>query len=80
MKTKVQKWGNDFAIRVPKLFAQNICLGNDDSVELLLKNGKLIISSIMEKEYMLEELLSGVTSDNIHDEFDMGKPVGKEIW
>ena len=80
MKTKVQKWGNSLAIRIPKLFAQNIRLKNDDSVELLLENGKLIISPIIDKEYTLEELLSGVTVDNVHGEIDMGKLVGKEIW
>jgi len=80
MRTKVQKWGNSLAIRIPKLFAQNIRLRNDDRVELLLKNGKLIISPIIDEEYTLEGLLSGVTADNVHSEIDMGKPVGKEIW
>ncbi|MDL1978405.1 MAG: AbrB/MazE/SpoVT family DNA-binding domain-containing protein [Deltaproteobacteria bacterium] len=80
MRTKVQKWGNSLAIRIPKLFAQNIRLRNNDSVELLLKKGKLIISPITDKEYTLEELLSGVTVDNVHNEIDMGKPVGKEVW
>ena len=80
MRTKVQKWGNSLAIRIPKLFAQNIRLRNDDSVELLLKKGKLIISPIIDEEYTLEELLSGITVDNVHSGIDMGKPVGKEIW
>ncbi|MDL1967404.1 MAG: AbrB/MazE/SpoVT family DNA-binding domain-containing protein [Deltaproteobacteria bacterium] len=80
MKTKVQKWGNSLAIRIPKLFAQNIRLRNNDSVELLLKKGKLIISPIVDEEYTLEELLSGVTVDNVHNEIDMEKPVGKEVW
>jgi antitoxin MazE len=79
MKTKVQKWGNSLAIRIPKLFAQNIRLRSDDRVELVLKNGKLIISPIIDEEYTLEGLLSGVTADNVHSEIDMGKPVGKEI-
>ena len=80
MKTKVQKWGNSLAIRIPKLFAQNIHLGNNDSVELSLDKGKLVVSPIIDEEYTLEKLLSGVTKDNIHNEIDMGKPVGKEIW
>ena len=80
MRTKVQKWGNSLAIRIPKLFAQDIRLRNDDRVELFVRNGKLIISPITDEEYTLEELLSGVTVDNVHSEIDMGKPVGKEIW
>ena len=32
-----------------------------------------------ERTNKLEELLEGVTEDNIHGEIDWGKPVGKEI-
>ena len=80
MRTKVQKWGNSLAIRIPKLFAQTIRLRNDDRVELLVENRKLIISPIIDEEYTLEGLLSQVTEDNVHCEIDMGSSVGKEIW
>ncbi|MGH9840824.1 MAG: AbrB/MazE/SpoVT family DNA-binding domain-containing protein [Blastocatellia bacterium] len=33
-----------------------------------------------EKEKYLEELLAGITEENLHPEFDFGPPVGKEIW
>ena len=74
MRTKVQKWGNSLAIRIPKLFAQNIRLRNDDRVELVIENRKLIISPIIDEEYTLEGLLSQVTEDNVHSEIDMGRP------
>lgn len=80
MKTKIQKWGNSLAIRIPKSLAQYIHLKNNDSVELTFNQGKLIISPIKDEEYTLEELLSGITANNVHGEIDMGKPVGKEIW
>lgn len=32
-----------------------------------------------ERTYKLEELLEGINEDNIHEETDWGKPVGKEI-
>jgi antitoxin component of MazEF toxin-antitoxin module len=28
----------------------------------------------------LDELLRGITDDNIPGEWDTGKPVGKELW
>lgn len=31
-------------------------------------------------KYTLEELVSGITSENRHDEIDTGTPVGKEVW
>lgn len=33
-----------------------------------------------ERKYNLEELLDGITEENIHEETDFGKPVGKEIF
>ena len=30
--------------------------------------------------YTLEELLAGVTNENLHPETDTGPPVGKEVW
>lgn len=30
--------------------------------------------------YELEELVAGITPENRHEEWDIGPPVGKEIW
>jgi antitoxin MazE len=35
---------------------------------------------IREKTYDLDELLSQVTTDNLHGEIDSGEPVGREIF
>ena len=32
------------------------------------------------KKYSLDELLEKVTPDNIHEEINLGKPRGKEVW
>jgi hypothetical protein len=34
----------------------------------------------VEKEKYLEELLAGVTEENLHPEFNTGPSVGKEAW
>lgn len=31
-------------------------------------------------QYRLEELLAQITPENLHSEFDFGKPQGKEVW
>jgi antitoxin MazE len=36
MKTKVQKWGNSLALRIPKSFANEIGLRKETPVETLL--------------------------------------------
>lgn len=33
-----------------------------------------------ERKYKLEELLAGINEENIHEETDFGKPVGKELF
>jgi len=79
MQTKVQKWGNSLALRIPKSFALNIDIKQNEFVDLSIGDGKLIITPITEKEYSLKELLAGVSEDNLHEEFDTGIPVGKEF-
>lgn len=79
MQTKIQKWGNSLALRIPKSFALNMNIKQDELVDLSIGDGKLIITPITEKEYSLEELLAGVSEDNLHGEFDTGTPVGKEL-
>jgi antitoxin component of MazEF toxin-antitoxin module len=40
----------------------------------------LKIKPVEEQEYALEELLSGITAENIHDEVLTGIPQGRESW
>jgi len=80
MQTKIKKWGNSLALRIPKSFALNANLKQDELVDISIDKERIIITPISEKEYSLDELLAGVTEDNLHGEFDSGDPVGKEIW
>ncbi len=80
MQTKIKKWGNSLALRIPKSFALNANLRQDELVDISIDKEKIIITPIGEKEYSLDEFLEGVSEDNLHGEFDTGVPVGKEIW
>ena len=61
MQTKIQKWGNSLAIRIPKSFALDINLKQDELVNLSVEESKIIITPIGGKKYSLEELLKGVS-------------------
>ena len=50
----------------------------DQRVHLKVSEGCIIIEPADKVEYELDALLSGITSDNAHDETDFGAPVGKE--
>lgn len=80
MQTKIQKWGNSLALRIPKSFAIDANLMQNETVDLTLDKNKIIITIIGEKEYSLDDLLEGISENNLHSEFDTGAPAGKEIW
>ena len=79
MQTKIKKWGNSLAVRIPKLLALDANLKQNEWVDLSIEKNSIIITPIGEKEYSLEKLLKGVSKNNLHGEFDTGAPVGKEI-
>ncbi|MBI4282956.1 MAG: AbrB/MazE/SpoVT family DNA-binding domain-containing protein [Chloroflexi bacterium] len=80
MKTRVQKWGNSLALRIPKSFATEVGLQRETPVEISLADGKLIITPVAEPKSTLEQLLAKVTRDNLHHEVDTGPVVGNETW
>ncbi len=80
MQTKIQKWGNSLALRIPKSFALNVNIKQNEIVDLSIDKGKIVIKPIVQKEYSLEELLEDISENNLHSEFDTGDPTGKEIW
>jgi antitoxin MazE len=80
MLTKVQKWGNSLALRIPKAFAAAARLENDTLVEMSFVDGQIVVKPVVQPAWTLEQLLAGIHSDNIHHEIDTGKPAGRETW
>ena len=80
MQSRVQKWGNSLALRIPKSFATEIGLAEETPVEISLIEGKLIIVPLLTPTYSLDALLAGITADNLHAEQDSGTPQGNEAW
>ena len=80
MKTRVQKWGNSLALRIPKSFADEVGLQKGTDVEVSLADGKIVVRRLAKPKLTLEQLLSKVTKDNLHDEVDTGSAVGNETW
>ncbi len=80
MRTRVQRWGNSLALRIPKSFASETALDNGSEVELTLEEGRLVITPLAESPFSLDELLAGITPENLHGETDTGPGVGAETW
>ncbi|MBM3471233.1 MAG: AbrB/MazE/SpoVT family DNA-binding domain-containing protein [Armatimonadetes bacterium] len=80
MKTRVQRWGNSLAVRIPKTFAVEVGLEDDSPVVLRLHRGKLIVEPAFATPVILDELLRGVRKTNLHREVDTGPSQGNEAW
>ena len=78
MEAKIQKWGNSLGIRIPIGITKELSLKNGSIVDIAESENQIVIKPV--KKRTLEDLLSKVTDDNVHDEFDFGKPLGKEVW
>ena len=79
MRTQIQKWGNSLALRIPKSFAAESHIEAGSMVDLSITEGKLIVIPVSEPTYKLDELLAGVTKENLHVEVDTGIPTGQEV-
>lgn len=80
MESKVQKWGNSLAIRIPKPFAMEAKLEENSEVDVSLIKDTLIIKPVVKSKLSLKQLLKKVTKENLHDEIETGPAIGKEVW
>ena len=78
MRTVVKKWGNSASVRIPAAIMEAAHLDLDDAVDVREESGRIVIEPQQRKEYDLTELVRWITRENLHDEADFGKPVGKE--
>jgi antitoxin MazE len=54
-------------------------LAEHSPIELSLVAGKLVITPAPRKP-TLEDLLQGITPENLHGEWETGPAVGAEVW
>ena len=80
MITRIQKWGNSLALRIPKPMAVELKLDQDSAVEIRQENGYIMLIPVRKRRFNLDELLDKIDDSNLHEEIDSGKPVGNEVW
>lgn len=80
MRTKIQRWGNSLAVRIPKPFAIEARLADQADVDLTMVNGKIVVAPAAKPAVRLKDLLARVTKRNLHGQVDTGTPRGREAW
>jgi antitoxin MazE len=81
MATKVQKWGNSLAVRIPDDVVKEAGFAPGKEVTVKNVRNTVVIAPVRAKKRpTLEELVARITPENRHEAIDWGKPMGKEIW
>ncbi|HAX5209152.1 TPA: AbrB/MazE/SpoVT family DNA-binding domain-containing protein [Escherichia coli] len=75
----IKKWGNSPAVRLPGAVMKSAELHVNDVVNVSVEDGLVTIRPVTPKKYSLDDLLAGITPENIHERVDFGRPVGREL-
>ena len=63
------RWGNSLAVRIPKAVADALNISDGKRAEIIVENGALVLRPILKPRrkprYTLDELLNGMTRDNV---------------
>lgn len=78
--TKVKRWGNSLAVRIPRSLAREIGVREESAILLRVESGAIVIERVCTDEVpTLAELVAGITEENRHPEVDWGPDVGREV-
>lgn len=78
MFTQVVQWGNSLAVRLPKVFAEEVGLKKNDPVELSVKEDAIWLRR---SKPLLDSLVSGISPENRHRSLWPDEKIkGKEVW
>ncbi len=70
MRVKVQKWENSLALKIPKAFASQTKIQENEFVNLILEGNKILIDPT-EKKSSLENLVKKIDETNLHGEINL---------
>ncbi len=81
MKSRIKKWGNSAAVRVPAAGLAAARMEAEQMGGIRGEDGRIIIEPVHQRrKYDIEELVKHITPENRHEEVDFGPPRGKEFW
>lgn len=80
MQTRVQPWSNSLGLRIPRGLAEQIGLGAGSEVSLSAKDGALVMKPASPAPLNLDDLLAGLSAENLQASIDTGEAVRLEIF
>ena len=78
MEAVIKKWGNSPAVRLNVAAMKAAAFEIEQHVTIKATKGRIVIEPVENLDFKLENLVAGITRQNVHDEVDFGGPVGRE--
>ena len=80
METQLVKWGNGQGIRIPRHIVSECSLETNDTVEMLVSQGRIVIQKPFRHKTLEERTAEYGGTLGPYREFEWGAPEGREIW
>ena len=78
MEAVIKKWGNSPAVRLNVAAMKAAAFEIEQHVTIKATKGRIVIEPSKTLDFKLEDLVAGITRQNVHDEVDFGGSVGRE--
>ncbi|MDZ4707967.1 MAG: AbrB/MazE/SpoVT family DNA-binding domain-containing protein [Saprospiraceae bacterium] len=81
MITKITRWGNSLAVRLPNKYLKQTQFKENEDLEIVLENGLIILKPIekLKLRMTMEELTEGMTLEGVMEQYEDWGTVGKEV-
>ncbi len=82
MTTKIQKWGNSYAMRIPKEIVKEMHFREGSPVSFSIEGDSVIVTHTKKPGYTLEGLLKNFDTKSKHEELFDDNEIGTEavVW
>lgn len=79
MKSLVQQVQGELTFVIPPAAASSANVREGTEVDVTVENGRIVVAAAGSPTYLLQDLLTQVTDENIHRETDWGASVRNEV-
>lgn len=80
MQMTLESWNGGLGLRIPDPLVTAAHLRAELVVDVVVQDGRLVVTPVSSAADRLNELLAQVTDENLHEEFETGPAVGREAW
>ena len=80
MQVQLKAWGNSQGIRFSKEFLASVGIKPDDTLDLKVENGQIILTKSFQHRTLRERAAAFGGNLNLSEEVEWGEPQGNEVW